>query len=342
MTSTIPTSKILDGCTILLVDDSYLVYRALQRIFARVGIKTLFAQRGGEAIPMALANHIDAIVLDINLPDSNGLEICKEIRQNPLTMGIPVIIITANSDSEFHVAALDAGADDFVPKPPSQKVLLRRLANLIAQRRASNENQRLMRELERYISQAAIQQVQQNRGVETIEATILFSDMRGFTAASFDHDIADVFNAINQAMAFQAQVIQANGGYIDGFSGDGLLAVFSGKEAELTACKAAIEIIQQARITKVEIWDPLPIGIGIHSGLVMRGDLGSEVRRTHTVLGSTVNVSARLCGVANRTQAIASERVMQKVKHELTFLQPQQVQLKGLPQPMLAYPILVP
>ena len=342
MPSTIPSTEILAGCNILLVDDSYLVYRALQRIFSRAGMKTIFAQKGGDAIPMALENKIDAIVLDINLQDVDGLDICKQIRKNPITMGIPVIIITANSEPECHVAALDAGADDFVPKPPSQKVLLRRLANLIAQRRAANENQRLMGELERYISQAAIEQAQHNRGVETIEATILFSDMRGFTAASFDHDIADVFNAINQAMSFQAQVIKANGGYIDGFSGDGLLAVFSGIDAEFMACKTAIEIIQLARTTKVEIWDPLPIGIGIHSGHVMRGDLGSNVRRTHTVIGSTVNVSARLCGVANRTQAIASERVMKKVMNKLTFLQPEQVQLKGLPTPMLAYPIWVP
>ena len=117
----------------MLVDDSYLVYRAMQRIFSRVGIKTLFAQLGAQALPLALENDIDAIVLDINLPDADGLQICKQIRNNPDTMDIPIIIITADADPEHHVAALDAGADDFVSKPPAQKVLLRRLANVIAQ-----------------------------------------------------------------------------------------------------------------------------------------------------------------------------------------------------------------
>ena len=84
-------------------------------------------------------------------------------------------------------------------------------------------------------------------------------------------------------MTFQAEVIKKYDGYIDGFSGDGLLAVFSGEHSERQACSAAIEIIQIARKTKVEIWEPLPIGIGIHSGIVMRGDLGSKIRNPNGV-----------------------------------------------------------
>ena len=342
MKSTIPSNEILNGCKVLLVDDSYLVYRAMQRIFSRVGIETVFAQQGGEALPSAIEHKVDAIVLDINLGDTDGLDVCRDLRSHELTKDIPIIIITANSDPENHIAALDAGGDDFVPKPPAQKVLLRRLANVITQRRATNENIRLLKEIETYISSAAVNQVQEQKGIERIDATILFSDMRGFTAASFGHDISDVFNAINLAMQFQSKIIEDFGGYVDGFSGDGMLAVFDQDNGPQAACEAATEIIKTSRVTKVEIWDPMPIGIGINFGAVMRGDLGSSTRRTHTVIGSTVNVSARLCGVARVGEAVASEEVKDKVKDYFEFSDPQLVRLKGLPQPVFAYSLIIP
>ena len=336
------TQDILQGCNILLVDDSYLVYRAMHRIFSRVGMDTVFIQNGEEALSAAIQHKVDAIVLDINLGDTDGLIVLESLRNHELTKDIPIIVTTADSDPERHIAALDAGGDDFVPKPPAQKVLLRRLANVIARSRATTENERLMKEIERYISSAAVNEVHKKRGVERIHATILFSDMRGFTAASFDHDISDVFHAINFAMAFQSDIIGACGGYVDGFSGDGLLAVFDGENGCQQACQAASAIIQHSRKTKVEIWDPMPIGIGINYGVVIRGDLGSDNRRTHTVIGSTVNVSARLCGVAGVGEAVVSHGVKKSIGDQFQFSEPQLVRLKGLPEPVYAHSMIIP
>ena len=263
------------------------------------------------------------------------------VRENPNLQHIPIIVITALHDPDIHVQAFNAGADDFVPKPPPTKVLLQRLANCIARKKAEEENVLLVRQLERYISSAAINEVINSLGVQNIYATILFSDMRGFTAASFDHDVAEVFTGINEALSMQSEIIQEFGGYVDGFSGDGMLAVFDSPQGALHACQAAEKIIQRARTTKVDIWDPLPIGIGINSGEVVRGDLGSEQRRAHTVIGSTVNVSARLCGVAKAMEAVCSEYVISQVKDSFEFNAPQTVQLKGLPSPIQAYSLKV-
>ena len=95
---------------------------------------------------------------------------------------------------------LGAGADDFVSKPPQRRVLMKRLASMIAQKEAEAERLYLLLfQLESYISSATYQQVQSQGGVEDIYCTILFSDMRGFTAASFDYDGSTLFDAINLA-----------------------------------------------------------------------------------------------------------------------------------------------
>ncbi len=351
MTSIIPSVDQIAGAKLLIVDDSKLVYKALSRIFSRVGIDTDYAALGQEGYHKATARSedalttpsvspYDAILLDLHLPDTDGLSVCAQLRANPLTQNLPILIITSASDAERHIAALDAGADDFVSKPPNQKVLLRRLATVILQRRNALENQRLLTELESYISSATVDQVQKQKGIETIPAAILFSDMRGFTAASYDNDNEEVFEAINLAMSFQSELVQKHDGYVDGFSGDGMLAVFDGPDCARSACLAAIDIIKKARETSVRIWDPLPIGIGLNYGHVIRGDLGSESRRAHTVIGNAVNVSARLCGVAKGREAVASQSIVQQVQDLCEFSEPQAVDLKGIPEPFYAYSLI--
>ena len=204
------------------------------------------------------------------------------------------------------------------------------------------ENRNLVSELERYISTAAINQIRHQKAVESIQATILFSDMRGFTSASFSNDISDLFDAINFTMRFQSDIIQDFGGYVDSFSGDGLLAVFDHPDGAVNACNAAIQILDYAGKNKGKLWESLPIGIGIHHGEVMRGDIGSNSRSTYTVIGSTVNLSARLCGVAKGCQTVVSQSIVDKTGEYFGFGQPQSVILKGLPGPVSIYPLLLP
>ena len=271
----------------------------MKRIFSKVGIQTDYAGRGDEGLEAAQHRALqatnnpdvapyDAVLLDLHLPDTDGIIVCNKLRSNPLTENLPILVITSASDAERHVAALDAGADDFVSKPPNQKVLLRRLATMILQRRNAFQNQLLMEQLERYISSATVSRVQKQTDTESIKAAILFSDMRGFTAASYDNDNEEVFEAINLAMSFQSEIVQKHKGYVDGFSGDGMLAVFDAPTCCSDACKAAVDIIKTARDTSVRIWDPLPIGIGLNYGLVIRGDLEAGAGAGHVLEAHTL------------------------------------------------------
>ncbi|MEC7949105.1 MAG: adenylate/guanylate cyclase domain-containing protein, partial [Myxococcota bacterium] len=193
----------------------------------------------------------------------------------------------------------------------------------------------LAAELRRYVSSAVVRQVREHRAAEQVEATILFSDLRGFTAASFESDLRPLFSAVSLVLRRQVEHIQSHGGYIDKFAGDGLLAVFTGDQAPHRACDAAADIVRWARSTEeVPLWHPPPLGLGIHVGPVLRGDLGSERRREHTVLGPTVNVAARLCGEASALEILVSGQAVEAVAGLHAFGPERKVGLKGLPEPL--------
>ena len=324
--------------SILVIDSDTLFLQAMRMLFRKQKIQGLYSLNAADALVVLSHQAVDAIILNIQLQGTIVTDFCARLReQYPL---IPIIIMTALNDAELFVQSFASGADDYVTKPPNTTVLLQRLANSIARYEAERNNIQLMRRLESYIPASAMEEIVDPSGIQSIEAAILFSDMRGFTVATFDHAIEKVFSDINKSMTMQSIIIRKHGGYVDGFAGDGMLAIFDDPECCHQACLAATEIIETARQTSVDIWAPLPIGIGINYGTILRGDLGSTDRKAHTVIGSAVNISARLCGVARATEAICSEYVLQQVGDHFRFGAPTAVLLKGLPSPIQTYPLL--
>ncbi|MBD3788282.1 MAG: diguanylate cyclase [Sphingomonadales bacterium] len=124
---------------ILIVDDV-----ATNRIVLKVKLSgarydTVQAATGAEALRLIPSEAPDLILLDVQLPDMNGIEICRQIKADPLTRGVPVIMITAFPDTQTRLAALRAGADDFLVKPFDELVLLARLRSLLRARETDEE-----------------------------------------------------------------------------------------------------------------------------------------------------------------------------------------------------------
>lgn len=330
--------QVLQGKNIAIVDSDKLVYRAMKMIFSKQDMHSFRASDRFEVLSLLQEHSIDAVLLDSDLSD-DPYSLCSYIRQNHPYVAI--LVTAASREEERQIKAFTSGADDFIAKPPITKILLQRLRQAISRRQAEQQSAYLRSRLEQYIPISALNEVINNVGVQKLEATLLFSDMRGFTAATFDHDMNLVFQGINRAMSIQSEIIQNNGGYVDGFSGDGMLAVFDGADNSHKACKAAAEIIRVARKTKTSIWNPIPLGIGINYGEIIRGDLGSKERKANTVIGTPVNISARLCGVANAMQCICSQRIFDRIGADFQFELAGTVSLKGLPHPMKAYSLVV-
>jgi adenylate cyclase len=327
-----PSEAELGGAKILLIEDDTRVVRAMSRFLEIYGGQVFSLSRVAEVMPWLAEHSPDIVVLDFHLPDGDGLALCAQIRALPSPP--PVVVITGDDDVQRRAEALSRGADDLLLKPPHPHNHHPRLTNVLRRYRAEAQNRQLIARLESYVSTAAAQHLLGPDTSERIDAILLFSDLRGFTAASFTQDAAQVFDQVNLVLTTQSRIIREHGGYVDGFSGDGLLALFEGDAAAAAACRAAATIIRWARSTSLGSWEQLPVGMGIHRGVVIRGDLGDDTRRVFTVLGSPVNIAARLCGAAAALETVVSEAIVTTVGDEAGFCSPREVMLRGLPAPL--------
>lgn len=192
----------------------------------------------------------------------------------------------------------------------------------------------------KFVSKATLDAIKGNLskiepGGERREITVLFSDIRGFTYWSENHTPEQVIEMLNSLLSFQAEIVQNFGGDVDKFVGDELIAVFQGEDKEHRAVNAAVKIQQQvARLLKEERTTELAVGIGINSGEVVMGAMGSENRMDYTVLGSTVNLGARLCSAAKPHQILISQSVYLNLERRIPVDRLDSIKVKGIEQPV--------
>jgi class 3 adenylate cyclase len=165
--------------------------------------------------------------------------------------------------------------------------------------------------------------------------TLFFSDIRGFTSFAESRDPAVVIGALNAVLGLQAAVIERRGGDIDKFVGDEVMAVFEDPEP---AARAALEIQAEMAARAGELLG-LAIGIGLHEGEVMQGDVGSAGQRDFTVIGDAVNTAARLESVAGAGEVLISDAVLRRLlaKGVWRGKAKGKLQLKGKSQEIRAY-----
>lgn len=173
-------------------------------------------------------------------------------------------------------------------------------------------------------------------------ATVFFSDIRGFTAFSEKVEPEIVIEMLNMYLREQAKLVKKYGGDIDKYVGDELVAVFKGDEMVDNAMKCAVEIhrkIAELNSSGMD-WD-IAVGIGINSGDMIMGAMGSEERMDYTVLGDNVNLGARLCSAAGKNQTIISEGsysfIQDKSRYVINELEP--IKVKGKSKPLTIYEV---
>lgn len=196
----------------------------------------------------------------------------------------------------------------------------------------------------KFVSDATLDAIKKNLsriepGGERRNVAVFFSDIRGFTAWSEKNTPEAVIDMLNNLLSYQAEVVHKYGGDVDKFVGDELVAVFQGEDKEQQAVNTAIAIQKKLLSLLQKEQEDLAIGIGINSGDVIMGAMGSENRMDYTVLGNTVNLGARLCSAADKHQILISESVFLNLERKIPVTELDLIKVKGIENAVKIYQV---
>ena len=198
-----------------------------------------------------------------------------------------------------------------------------------------------------YISASTLKHSEREKPTtERKNLTFLFTDIRGFTSISEKLSPDKVVQMLNHYLDLQTSVIHANGGEVDKFVGDEMMAMFEGAKKDFNACKASLEIrkamAHEKELAQAQGRENVSIGIGINTGTVVFGSMGAKERMDFTSIGDTVNLAARLEGTNKEygTKTLITEAVYEKVKDAFLCREIDLMTVKGKTEPVRIYEVL--
>ena len=337
--------EILKGKTVLVADDTAVTRMVIADTLGSSGVRILEADCGARAVQLAGDSMVDAFLFDIRMPDMNGIELCRAIRAIDRYEGTPIMFVTAMDQRDVLQWAIDAGCDDFMQKPIDAMVLRKRLGNLLHKAIYLRQVELMSLSLQRYVSPRTeeMARIFAATGVLPVprqqEVCVLFSDARGFTQMSREVDPELLFRLLSEHLAAQVDLVYNHAGYIDKFAGDGIMAVFDGDNMAARCCRCALEIMDMTRDNAARSGSRINrLGIGVHRGSAIAGNLGSQNHLDYTLIGDTVNLATRLCGIANES-IVASQAVFDAAAgaRDLRFDGKKSVAIRGYRDPVTVY-----
>ena len=343
---------------ILVVDDEadleLLIKQKFRRKIRESVYEFVFATNGQEALTR-ITEHpdTDVILSDINMPVMDGLTLLTHTHSEHPDM--KTVMVSAYGDLGNLRTAMNRGAFDFVVKPVDFTDLELTIEKTAGQVRQLRETIRAIQEnniLKMYVDETVLNFMTrpdfENRllASETVQATVVFLDICGFTSLAEKMPPTDVVGLLNTYFDLVVKEFIAQGGHVDKFMGDAVMAVFRGEHHLDRAIDAALS----ARAALQSSNTPLPAGldyrpevsIGVNTGEVVSGNIGSASlkRLDYTVIGDVVNMSQRLQSAAKAGQVIISEAVYERVKESFQCQYVDEVVLKNKAQPVKIYEVV--
>jgi len=294
-----------DDARILVVDDVEANRYTLQRRLRREGYERVtLAENGAEALDLLSRREFDLVLLDIMMPEIDGYEVLSRLRSEGRLADLPVIVISAIDDIEAVVKCIQLGAEDYLPKPFNATLLRARIGAALEKKRLRDEVARqlaVIREVfGKYVPASVAAQIVAERGnlapVQTT-ATILYSDIADFTGIAEDMPPERVVQMLNEYFAAVLAPVERHGGVVNQFQGDAMLVTFNVPVPDPKHADHALRVateIQQATLGRRFAGVSLETRIGINTGKVIAGNVGSGDRYNYTVHGDAVNLAARL------------------------------------------------
>jgi len=295
---------------ILVVDDIASNRDLLSRRLTRDGHTVLLAQSGAEALDCLTSVDMDVILLDVLMPDMNGIEVLSKLKANPDWARIPVIMISGLTEMDAVIRCIAAGADDYLAKPFNHVLLQARLKACLERKRWADRERQYQRRIEAEKERAdallhAIlpgQVVARLNGGETVIAdrfdsvTILFADLVGFTPVAAQTSPVELVQRLDCIFGEFDRLASRHGVEKIKTIGDAYMAAAGVPEPSDDHAERTVALGQAmlAAVTRADPEDrPFEIRIGIHTGPVVAGLLG-QYRFVYDVWGETVNIASRL------------------------------------------------
>jgi class 3 adenylate cyclase/CheY-like chemotaxis protein len=361
--------------TILIIDDTPQNIRLLDAVLSPQGYRIVAAGSGREGLERISTENPSLVLLDIVMPDMSGFEVCRRIRENPATRLLPVVMLTSSGDQD-KASAIEAGADDFIERPFSQPELLARVRSLLrikayydtiqaqalelaawnqtleARVRAQVEELQRLSRLRRFLSPQVADLIVSsgNEGMlegHRREITVVFCDLRGFTAFAETAEPEDVMKVLAEFHSELGQLVFRFEGTLEWFAGDGIMTIFNDPfpcpDPSMRAVRMAVAM--QGRFRELTAgWRKhgydLGLGIGIAAGYATLGKIGFEARWEYSAVGSVVNMASRLCDEAEGGQILIEPRAYAAVEGSVLVEPIGPLTLKGFRRPMSAFNLL--
>jgi adenylate cyclase len=353
---------------ILIVDDEPFNLDLLEQELAEYDYVIERAGDGVEALEKTESFKPDVILLDYMMPKMNGLEVVRRLREMEQLKSIPVILLTAKATQEDKIAGLDAGADDYVTKPFDSFELLARVRAMLRikqmhdtldewNRNLADKVNQQVKELERM---ARLKRYLSPQIAETIlgdddnlfkthrrEITVVFLDLRGFTAFSDNAEPEEVMDFLRHYHAEMGKLVFKFEGTLERFVGDGIVVIFNDpipcEDHVYKAARMAVEMrerVKELRTSWLKKGYNLDLGVGFAAGYATLGTMGFEGRMDYGTVGNLPNLAARLCAEAKGGQILTDQKTMSRLEETFDAESIQELNLKGINRPVAAFNII--
>ncbi len=290
------------GARLLVVDDNKVNRLLLTRSLEQQGHGVASAENGRAALEMLRREAFDLLLLDIEMPEMDGFQVLEELKGDLQLRDVPVIVTSSLEGVDNVVRCIELGAEDYLPKPVNAVLLRARIGASLEKKRLRDQQKLLLR---RFAAPEVAQELQSEGftlGGKRVSASVMFSDIRGFTPLAESQSPEETIELLNTYYTLMFSAISGHGGLVSLMIGDGLMAIFGAplplaehRESAVRAALEMIELIDLFNLERVAAGKPeIRIGVGIASGEMVAGYTGTTDRATYTCIGDIVNLASRI------------------------------------------------